>query len=178
MILELNRKTTVVALAGNHEKMMVRARSEPEMLNELLAHGGKATLDSYRRSGYAPQIGAIPDRHWDFIADQTLDYWETDDRIFVHGSIDPELDLNEQPDFMLFWQPFANPTVHKSGKQMICGHASQKSGLPAVFEKGVCIDTWACGGGWLTCLDTIEGTFLQTSERGEHRAFDLHSLLA
>lgn len=176
MILELNRRCTVVALAGNHEKMLLRARSEPEMLREWLAQGGHATLDSYQRRGYSREIGAIPAEHWKFLSEQMLDYWETDQSIFVHASIDRELDLSEQPDFLLFWQPFTNPTIHKSGRQLICGHASQKSGLPAVFEKGICIDTWAYGGGWLTCLDTVRQTFIQCSDSGRHRTFDLQAL--
>jgi serine/threonine protein phosphatase 1 len=175
-ILDLNRQCTVVALAGNHEKMLLRAQSEPDMLTEWLTQGGHATLDSYRRRGYERDITAIPHPHWQFLFEQTLDYWETDDRIFVHASIDPELDLSEQPDFLLFWQPFNDPTVHKSGKQLVCGHASQKSGLPAVYDGGFCIDTWAYGGGWLTCLDTLNQTFVQSNERGEHRTFDLHAL--
>jgi serine/threonine protein phosphatase 1 len=176
MILELNRQCTVVALAGNHEKMFLRAQSEPEMLTEWLTQGGRATLDSYRRRGHERDIASIPRPHWQFLAGQTLDYWETDERIFVHASIDPELDLPEQPDFLLFWQPFTDPTVHKSGKQIVCGHASQKSGLPALFDGGICIDTWAYGGGWLTCLDTLNQTFIQTNEAGAHRTFDLQAL--
>jgi len=176
LILELNRRCTVIALAGNHEKMLLRARSEPEMFAESLIQGGHATLDSYMHRGYAREIDAIPCRHWKFLLEQTLDCWETDGCIFIHASIDPDLDLLEQPDFLLFWQPFADPTVHKSGKQIVCGHTSQKSGLPAVFDRGICIDTWAYGGGWLTCLDTIQQTFIQSNERGEHRTFDLQSL--
>lgn len=175
-ILELNRRCTVIALAGNHEKMLLRARSEPETLGEWLRQGGDATLDSYSRHGYAREIECIPAEHWKFLAEQTLDYWETENSIFVHASIHPELGLDEQPDFLLFWQPFTNPTIHKSGRQIICGHASQKSGMPAVFDRGICIDTWAHGGGWLTCFDTIQQTFIQSSESGEHRTFDLQAI--
>ena len=110
--------------------------------------------------------------HWKFLNEQTLDYWESERHIFVHASIDPELELDEQPEFLLFWQPFRDPTVHKSGKQIVCGHTSQKSGLPAKFAGGVCIDTRAYGGGWLTCLDTRARTFVQTNERGDCRTLD------
>jgi serine/threonine protein phosphatase 1 len=175
-ILELNRICTVVALAGNHEKMLLSARSEPALFSEWLKQGGAATLDSYTRCGYAKGIDNIPIHHWKFLSEQTLDYWETEKSIFVHATIDPELDLYEQPDFLLFWQPFADPTVHKSGKQIICGHTSQKSGLPAVFDSGICIDTWAYGGGWLTCLDTLQQTFTQSNELGQYRTFDMRTL--
>jgi serine/threonine protein phosphatase 1 len=178
MILELNQRCTVIALAGNHEKMLLQARSESDMLREWLRQGGQATLDSYLQSGYPGGIDTIPARHWRFLLEQTLDYWETDNCIFVHATIDPELDLHEQPDFLLFWQSFADPTIHKSGRQIICGHTSQKSGLPAVFDRGVCIDTWACGGGWLTCFDTGQQTFIQCNESRKHRTFDLQGLSA
>jgi len=175
-ILELNRQCTVVALAGNHEKMLIRARAEPETLGEWLKQGGEATLDSYQRHGYRREIEGIPAAHWKFFTEQMLDYWETEDSIFVHATIDPELDLAEQPDFLLFWQRFKNPTVHQSGRRIICGHASQKSGWPAVFDNGICIDTWACGGGWLTCFDVGEQSFVQCNADGERRVFDLQDL--
>jgi hypothetical protein len=176
MILELNRRCTVIPLAGNHEKMLLRARSEPETLDEWLREGGHTTLDSYKRCGYARDIEAIPAHHWKFLSEQTLDYWETDDCIFVHASMDPDLDLPEQPDFLLFWQPFTDPTIHKSGRRIICGHTSQKSGLPAVFDGGICIDTWAYGGGWLTCFDTVHESFIQSNDSGGLRTFDLPTL--
>jgi serine/threonine protein phosphatase 1 len=176
MILELNRRCTVIPLAGNHEKMILRARTDPEMLAEWLIQGGQTTLDSYKRHGYAREIDAIPACHWQFLAEQTLDYWETDDSIFVHASIDADLDLPDQPDFLLFWQPFTDPTIHKSGKRIICGHTSQKSGLPAVFDRGICLDTWAHGGGWLTCFDTVHDSFIQSNDSCEHRTFGLRTV--
>jgi serine/threonine protein phosphatase 1 len=66
--------------------------------------------------------------------------------------------------------------AHKSGKQIICGHTSQKSGLPAIFDGGICIDTWAYGNGWLTCFDTDRQTFIQFTESGKHRVFELERL--
>lgn len=176
MILELNRRCTVIPLAGNHEKMLLQARAEPQTLGEWLKQGGQATLDSYSLRGYGGTIEGIPAHHRNFLSEQLLDYWETDDSIFVHASIDPDLDLSEQPDFLLFWQQFTDPTLHKSGKRIICGHTSQKSGLPALFDGGLCIDTWVYGRGWLTCFDPADETFIQANDSGEHRSFDLATL--
>lgn len=176
MILELNRRCTVIPLSGNHEKMLLQARVESESLDEWLRQGGDATLDSYNLHGHGESIESIPAHHWNFLAEQTLDYWETEDSIFVHASVDPDLDLTEQPDFLLFWQRFTDPTVHKSGKRIICGHTSQRSGLPALFNKGICIDTWVYGRGWLTCFDTARETFIQSNDSGKHRSFDLATL--
>jgi len=176
IILGLNQQCTVVAIAGNHERMLLQARSEPDALREWLKQGGQATVQSYERHGPARGLNAIPKSHWQFLEEQAVDYWETDRHIFVHASLEPKLEMNEQPDYLLFWQQFSDPTVHQSGKQIICGHTSQRSGLPAVFDGGICIDTWVYGGGWLTCFDTVERTFTQTNERGQQRTFDLAAL--
>jgi serine/threonine protein phosphatase 1 len=175
-IIELNRNCTVIPIAGNHEKMLLQSRAAPSALQEWLIQGGRATLESYARPGFGQELNAIPKRHWEFLNDQILDYWETDQNLFVHASLDPALDMDEQPAFLLFWQPFSDPTNHKSGKQIICGHTSQKSGWPAVFDGGICIDTHAYGGGWLTCFEIDDQKFIQTNERGERRSFDLQSL--
>ena len=33
----------------------------------------------------------------------------------------------------------------------------------------ICIDTWACGGGWLSCLDVTTGRLWQARQSGETR---------
>ncbi len=175
-ILALNQKCTVVALAGNHEKMLLQARSEPRWLTEWTIHGGRATLDSYVRCGYERGLQFIPSSHWRFFSEQLLDYWQTEKHIFVHATVEPDLNLEEQLDPPLFWQFFIDPTRHKSGKTIVCGHTSQKSGLPFIFDKGICIDTWACGGGWLTCFDVSRDTFIQCNNAGAQRTFTLQTL--
>jgi serine/threonine protein phosphatase 1 len=176
MILELTRQCTVVPLTGNHEIMFRRAQTDADAFVEWQRHGGDAVLDSYQRQGYPRGIEAIPAEHLKFLNEQTVKYWETEERIYVHAAVDPHLDLDEQPDYILFWQRFANPMIHKSGKAIVCGHTSQKSGLPALFNKGVCIDTWCYGGGWLTCFDPAKELFVQCRENGEQRTFDLEKL--
>lgn len=175
-IIDLNQKCTVVSILGNHEQMMIESRNDGEAYKQWLNQGGRATLHSYGRRGLGWDLQGVPKAHWDFLTEQVLDYWETDRNIFVHASLDPELDMNEQPDFLLRWQVFRDPTRHKSGRQIICGHTSQRSGWPAIFGGGVCIDTFAYGGKWLTCFDIGSQKFIQTNERGEHRLLDAPSL--
>jgi serine/threonine protein phosphatase 1 len=170
LILELQQRCTVIALTGNHEIMLRQAAVDPIAMKDWLRYGGLETLRSYGRHGRPANIGEIPANHWQFFREQTLDYWETDERIFVHASLDPKFDMDEQPEWLLFWQTFLEPTIHKTGKQIICGHTAQTSGLPAVFDYGICIDTWVYGRGWLTCLDTREQTFVQANERGQTRS--------
>jgi len=52
---------------------------------------------------------------------------------------------------------------------MVCGHTSQKSGLPVNLGHAICIDTWAYGTGWLTCLDVTSGRVWQANQAGEQR---------
>ena len=169
VILDLNRQCTVVALAGNHEKMLLGSRRQPAMLREFLKKGGDTTLDSYARHGYARSLEGIPVRHWQFFEEELLDYWETEDTIFVHASVDPALAMPEQPERMLFWEQFKDPMAHQSGKWVVCGHTSQKDGRPAFFRGGVCIDTWAWRSGWLTGFEVGARRLLQVNERGEER---------
>jgi serine/threonine protein phosphatase 1 len=48
-----------------------------------------------------------------------------------------------------------------------CDHTSQASGLPLDPGYAVCIDTHACGGGWLSCLETESGMYWQANQNGE-----------
>jgi serine/threonine protein phosphatase 1 len=51
----------------------------------------------------------------------------------------------------------------------VCGHTSQKSGVPLNIGHAICIDTWAYGKGWLTCLDVISGRVWQANQNAEVR---------
>ena len=70
---------------------------------------------------------------------------------------------------MLRWESFGLPAPHESGRVMVCGHTSQKSGRSRNVGHAICIDTYAHGGGWLTCLDTGSGRVWQANERGAQR---------
>ncbi len=83
------------------------------------------------------------------------------------------LALEEQSDATLYWRKYQNPQPHCSGKIMVCGHTVQQSGRPLNDGHSVCIDTWAHGGGWLSCLDVASGTLWQANEAGETRQLDL-----
>ena len=61
---------------------------------------------------------------------------------------------------------------------MICGHTSQKNGQPLNFGHAICIDTWACGTGWLTCLDVYKGKIWQTNQQGEVKTSQIENFLS
>src|SRR5262249_40205022 len=93
----------------------------------------------------------------------------TDSHFFVHANAYPDCPLNEQPDLMLYWESFNDPPPHESGKVLVCGHTPQESCIPRNIGHAICIDTGACKGGWLTCLDVATGKYWQANERGETR---------
>jgi serine/threonine protein phosphatase 1 len=158
----------LVALRGNHEIMMLEARDNEAAVESWLSVGGNATLASYSYFGDRGQLIDVYDEHWDFL-EQTVPYYETATHFFVHANALPEVPLAEQPDYVLYWEQFNDPPAHESGKVMVCGHTSQKSGVPRNVGHAICIDTRAYGGGWLTCLDVGMGKYWQANERGETR---------
>ena len=161
-------------LRGNHDIMMLNARHDVEQLTRFLKAGGDATLNSYKTNGSSyGKICDVPTDHWDFLENHLLPYYETDSHFFVHGNVYPELPLSDQPDFMLFWKKFNDPPQHQSGKTMVCGHTSQKTGVPKYNANAVCIDTRVFGNGWLTCFDIESRQIWQANQNGQTRRFFL-----
>jgi serine/threonine protein phosphatase 1 len=163
----------LVALRGNHEIMMLQAREDTDAFECWLECGGDATLASYSPLGDAGRLVDVPQAHWEFIKEQTGGWFETPSHFFVHANAYPDHPLDEQPDLMLYWESFNDPPPHQSGKTMVCGHTTQFSGIPRNIGHAVCIDKWACGRGWLTCLDVESGEYWQANQRGETRTCQL-----
>ena len=166
-LIQLSITHQLIALKGNHELELLQARHhnfDGSVESQLL---GIETLISYSLPEREPTLANIPDTHWEFLEQTCLDGWETEHHIFVHANLDPKLPLSHQSDYHLFWEKFTQPNPHYSGKTMICGHTSQKSGLPINLGYAICIDTWACGRGWLTCLDVYGGQVWQTNQLGQ-----------
>jgi serine/threonine protein phosphatase 1 len=158
-----DRRGNLVALRGNHEIMWLQTRENEETFKNLMEYGGNETLASYS------PFGNVPDEHWRFLEEETRAFFEIPTHFFVHACVYPDIPLREQPDFMLYWERFADPPPHESGKIMVCGHTSQKLGLPRNIGHAVCIDTWVYGDGWLTCLDVASGQYWQANQKGETR---------
>jgi serine/threonine protein phosphatase 1 len=170
-LIALKKTRPVICLRGNHEIMMVDAlrggRSEKSM---WLSVGGVQALGSYGRSpGKTGTLDDVPPEHWQFLQNELVDYHESDLFIFVHAGVYTDTPLDEQPDNMLFWEFLPEAMRHYSKKTVICGHTSQKSGVPKVVPGAVCIDTYAHGGGWLTCLDAISARYWQVDMLGRTR---------
>jgi serine/threonine protein phosphatase 1 len=166
-LIQLSQTHQLIPLKGNHELQLLQARSHHFEHSVELQHLGIETLISYSLPDRELTLANVPDSHWEFLAHSCLDSWESEHHIFVHANLDPKLPLNRQPDYHLFWEKFTQPRPHYSGKIMICGHTSQKSGQPINLGHAICIDTWACGRGWLTCLDVYGGQVWQTNQQGQ-----------
>lgn len=158
----------LVALRGNHDLMMLEARQDAEKFERWMECNGYSTLASYGLPAKRGSLDKIPKRHWKFL-EATVLYHEMDHAFFVHGNVYPDRPLKKQPGYMLLWEKFYDPPPHESGKLMVCGHTSQKDGKLDDAGHAVCIDTWACGEGWLTALDPASGKFWQADELGETR---------
>lgn len=161
-------ESKLVSLRGNHELMMLAADKSERHYREWISCGGDAALRSYGSFGREGTLDDIPDAHWQFIKSCRA-YYETKSHFFVHANAYPNVPLDEQPDFMLYWEQFHDSPPHESGKVMICGHTPQQSGVPRSIGHAVCVDTWAHGRGWLTCLDVKSGQYWQSNESLEIR---------
>jgi serine/threonine protein phosphatase 1 len=169
-LIELKAKGNVICLRGNHEIMMNGARGGMDDFRFWTACGGMEALESYAVEGQGMTLESIPYEHWRFL-ERLQDWHETDTHIFVHANLKPEVPVEGQQTDWLHWNAISSNwhKPHMSGKTMICGHTQQREGKPLVLERAICIDTWAYGEGWLTCLDVTTGEYWQANEFGQTR---------
>jgi serine/threonine protein phosphatase 1 len=154
----------VTIIKGNHEQMMLDARESHAKFTDWLQNGGDATLRSY--AGVRAALRDVPAEDWQFLSTRLADYFEDETHIFVHANAYPDMPLAEQPDYMLRWERCDQMSPHESGKTIVCGHTPQTSGKPLNLGYGICLDTNACRGGPLTCLETKSGQIWQAMGDG------------
>jgi len=169
-LIDYQQKHELIPLRGNHEVMMLQARWGGDNLKLWLESGGDRALRSYAIPGKKTSFTDVPPAHWEFLEHETRAWYEIPTHFFVHANAYPGIDLRDQPDYMLYWEFFGQPRPHRSKKIMVCGHSSQKSGVPKNIGHAVCIDTWVYGSGWLTCLDVATGKYWQANQKGETRS--------
>lgn len=165
-LLKKSAKHRMVFLQGNHELMMLSARQDEGKLKEWLHFGGDAVLKSYGIRPNSDWADQLPQKHWDFISN-ARSYYEYEDFIFVHAGLAPGIPLGQQVRHDLFWKKYFEPDAYVPGKIVICGHTARKDGKVADFGHTVCIDTYAYGGQWLTCLNVETGDFKQANQKGK-----------
>ena len=153
--------------------MLAEAIESPEAFSAWTSTMGQSTASSYGVTNSEALRAQIRERHGPFLG-KLLDWYETDRHIFVHASVDYDLDMDEQAEHTLFWQKVTEtPPEHKSGKTVVFGHTAQRQGLPRHFGTAICIDTVAKRGGWLTALDVDLLWCWQSDPIGNLRQFAL-----
>ena len=167
-LVDLSSKRAPIFLRGNHEAMILDAREDALKANVWQSYGGFEALISYSAEYNQNWAAVIPDSHWQFF-ERTVRYFETENHIFIHACLDAEADMNEQPDWLLYWEPVDRLKAHKSGKRIVCGHTPQRSGKILDLGFALCLDTGAVNGGWLTCMDVNSGAWWQSNEKSETR---------
>lgn len=154
-------------LRGNHELMMLAATRSKRHFKNWIACGGDMVLSSYG----IETLADLPDSHLSFLDSRLRSHARTKSHFFVHANAYADISIDDQPDYMLYWESFGNPAPHESGLTMVCGHTPQRSGQPLDIGHAVCIDTGACRRGWLTCLDVDARFCWQANESGDTRSF-------
>jgi serine/threonine protein phosphatase 1 len=153
-LIALADRCQLVPILGNHEEMLLAARTDAWALKFWLACGGVATLASY---GDDTTLRAIPERHWEFLH-TCVPFHDTTTHVFAHARSNFRLPP-EPEDGRPLWPRF-------SGKTGIIGHDAQKNGEIRDEDCLKCIDTFCHGGGWLTALEAHTGQVWQANERG------------
>jgi serine/threonine protein phosphatase 1 len=169
-ILDLQLRTQVTLVQGNHEEMMFAARESNEALRYWENCGGVATLNSYR---FGATLADVPSSHWALL-ESGLPYLETDDYIFTHANYLPDLPMADQSGYQLRWSLFEakKEQPHFSGKTVVVGHTEQKNAEILDLGFALCIDTVCWKYGWLSAIDLRSREVWQASRWGVLREPD------
>jgi serine/threonine protein phosphatase 1 len=166
-LIGLSKRPNFVALRGNHDYWMLRARQDQRWFRSWLGRGvgGLDTLESYGASNF----GDVPETHWQFLESTRL-FYETEHFIFAHASLEGDLALDDMSEEALLWRRVTESEPHFSKKTLICGHTSQDSGVPLDLGHAICIDTHVYGAdGWLSCLEPASRYLWQANQQKEMR---------
>lgn len=164
-LIKFGESHNAVFLRGNHDQMLIDAHHDPDKVAIVETLAGKDALASYGNGDLRSTLDRVPANHWKFLG-ETRDYFETPDYIFVHGGIRAGIDPANEEQERLFWTTLSLAAPHYSGRTVICGHTSQRSGEIVDLGHTICIDTGITRNQWLTCLDVGALTFSQASAEG------------
>lgn len=139
---------------------------QEERLGELNRNISHCNPRLYQKTLRDLMAEIIPQEHRDFLELGCCDVLETDDFIFVHGGLCPDLPLADQPRFALHWTRFDKKwKPHVSGKKVVCGHTPQRDLLVHDLGHAVCLDTGAyMAKGFLSCMDVLSGQCWQIDD--------------
>lgn len=155
-------------IMGNHEEMLLISMQNTHYLKSWLKYGGREMLQSFDLSADLHGLYAFPRKYYDWIK-QCEPFIESDDFIFTHASLTPNIPLKQQTADGLRWRFLnAKDSPHCSGKLSICGHSSRENGRPYYQLGQVCIDTHIYGQkGCLTALQLDNFKTFHANQYGE-----------
>lgn len=164
-ILRLRSKLAkVICLKGNHEQMYLDYLQGTDQ-GLFLSNGGNYTLQSYEKNGWkypSPE-------HMAFFSSLKL-YYETDDYIFVHAGLRPNVPLqNQNPEDLLWIRNRFHASPNTWNKTIVFGHTPFPE--PYTREGKIGIDTGACMGGVLTCVELPGMIFYQAAAQSTDSMF-------
>lgn len=165
-LIKYSKELNLIFLKGNHEILMLEARKKESVFKEWCTFGGDKTLESYNVNNLDVWVDSIPLEHWAFL-ENGESFYMNGDYVFVHAGLEKGKELHEQNMHHLFWKKYETPEMVLENKTVICGHTSRKNGEIANFGHTICIDTYAHGGMWLTCLNVETKEYIKTSENGD-----------
>lgn len=158
-----------VALAGNHEVLMLEFLADPRPDSRWLQFGGLDTLASYgispdsftrarSRERAAMLDASVPTEHLDLLRDMPS-MLTLPNAVFVHAGIRPDSPLVTQHDDDLFWirEPFLSAEMPLD---TVVVHGHTPGVEPVVAGRRICVDTGAFATGVLTAV-RLDGTGLR-----------------
>ncbi len=165
--------TPFIALAGNHEDLLMAFLDDERVLEAWRRLGGVETLHSYEVDVVPVMAGrdfavvqrvfaaTLPERHRHFL--ETLKISTAiGDYFFCHAGVRPGIPLDRQDrnDLLTIREPFLSSEA-EHGKLVVHGHTPSLA--PEVRANRIGIDTAAYATGCLTCLvlEKDERRFLQ-----------------
>lgn len=166
--IDLKEKYNTVFLQGNHEDTFIKTLNNKDLFNYWLQYGGDRTLQSYSLACEYSSMLKIPKKYITFLS-ELAEYHETNNYLFSHAPLTAELPIECHTAELLMWPRHSLIKKHVSNKLTVYGHTTQKNGNVFVNSAGWCVDTFACGEGWLTALALPEEIAYQANKKGETR---------
>ena len=168
-VMGLHKTHEAIVLSGNHEEMLLNFIEDPIGEFPVFFHnGGQETLESFGLLGSDPDFfaDAFLKKHASvlkFLKEDTLDYYETPDFVFVHAGVDPHIDNWRESGENFKWiRTSFHISPNPTGKTVVFGHTPteylNKDGSSHIWstDNKIGIDGGCVFGGQLHALRLTE----------------------
>lgn len=140
---ELLKIKHLVYIMGNHDAWADRWFRLTDCPDLWTSQGGQATIDAYLKDI------ELLEKHHEYFVGKPYAYIDEDNRLFVHGGIDPEVSLEENTAETLMWSRdlAIHPRQIGEYREVYIGHTSVHSisSVPIMAYNIIMMDT---GGGY------------------------------